>query len=122
MRVLVCGSRSWTNREVIREQLSQLPADTVVIHGDCRGADRLAAGVAAELGFDIEAYPADWEEFGRAAGPIRNDDMLYEGKPDRVIAFHHELNPTQGGTGDMIRKARRHGIPVVVVAELVIDY
>ena len=112
-RVLVCGAREWTDRRLIREVLSRLPSGTIVIEGDQRGADRIAGEVAVTLGFVVEPYPADWDRYGRAAGPIRNQRMLEEGKPGRVIAFHADLKHSHG-TKDMVKRARRAGLPVSV--------
>lgn len=60
----------------------------------------------SDLGFWVEDFPADWERNGRAAGPIRNRQML-DGKPDLVIAF-----PGGKGTADMVAEAKRRGIAV----------
>jgi hypothetical protein len=76
MYVIVCGSRTWADRDAILEQLRLLPPDTVVIHGDQRGADRLGGSAAEELGLRVMPVPADWEGYGPAAGPIRNGQML----------------------------------------------
>jgi DNA-binding MurR/RpiR family transcriptional regulator len=64
--------------------------------------------------FEHLSYPADWEAYGKAAGPIRNQRMLDEGKPDLVIAFS-DL-PTTSGTYDMIKRAKAAGIPVYLVS------
>lgn len=83
-----------------------------VIHGDARGADRLAGAVAEAAGVPIEKYPADWDKHGRGAGPIRNQRMLDDAKPDVVLAM-----PGGRGTADMIRRAQRAGVRVVLASE-----
>lgn len=117
MRVLVCGSRHWTARSVIVTWLSKLPKKTTIIHGGCRGADAIAGEVAAELGFSVAVFPADWKTHGKAAGPIRNEQMIVEACPQRVIAFTEALirdqRPT--GTSDCVMRALSHGIPVTIV-------
>lgn len=113
-RVLVCGSRDWTNIESIRRKLSQLPTNTVIIHGGCRGADNMAGSVARQLGMEIEIYPAQWNLYGRAAGPIRNQEMLKKGKPDFLIAFHIDI-PSSKGTWDMLLRGIRAGVPYHLV-------
>ena len=45
MRVLVCGDRSWTDRERVEARLSQLPTHSMILHGGCRGADAIAGDV-----------------------------------------------------------------------------
>ena len=118
MRVLCCGSRNWVDRELIKKQLKQLPKDTVIIHGNCRGADRIAAFVGKQLGIEVDPYPAKWTKYGNAAGPIRNQQMLDEGKPDSVFAFHDQLLLSKG-TADMVNKAKKAGIPVTVFAHAI---
>jgi len=109
-RILVCGGRTYVpTPEAYATLASYLLPGTTLIHGAARGADRFAAEFADGLGFvEILAFPADWERDGLAAGPIRNQRMIDEGKPDVVIAF-----PGGRGTGDMIQRARKAGIPVV---------
>lgn len=114
MRLLVCGDRDWTDREAIRRELVVLPLDTVVIHGAARGADQIANDAALVLGLRVVAFPADWKRYGRAAGVIRNQQMLDEGEPDRVYAFHDHINESRG-TLDMVTRARRAGIPTTVL-------
>jgi hypothetical protein len=113
-RVLVCGGRDWTEMYIIAQVLDRARAQgcvEVVIEGECKGADQLARGWAANRGVKIEPYPADWERFGRSAGPIRNAQMIEEGKPDWVCAFD-----TGGeGTADMIEQALAVGLPVLRV-------
>lgn len=112
MRVLVCGDRNWTDEGAIRQELAKLPEDAVVIHGACRGADRLAGQIAQELDLSFEEYPANWEKFGKAAGPIRNEQMLLSGL-DLVLAFHTDLSQSRG-TAHMVRIASYAGIEVRV--------
>ena len=113
MIVLVCGDREWKGYREIHARLSLLPRDTLVIHGAARGADTEAAQVAFDLGFDVIAYPAKWHLYRRAAGPIRNREMLDVG-PDLVIAFHDYLENSKG-TKDCVTEARKRGIPVEVI-------
>ncbi len=79
----------------------------------CRGADFLAVKAARACGIPYVEFPAEWERFGKSAGPIRNQKMLDEGKPDLVIAFHEDLEKSRG-TKDMISRAFRKGIPFKV--------
>lgn len=108
MRVLVCGDRNWKDKEKIHARLLKLPADTEILHGDCRGADRIAAEVAVKLGFKVRAFPAEWDRFGLSAGPRRNRQMLDE-NPALVIAFHANISQSRG-TADTVREAKRRGI------------
>lgn len=113
MRVLVCGGRDFSDYDLVERTLAPMwkPHETVLIHGDAPGADRLAESWLRRqfpvLDHEIERYPADWSSHGRAAGPIRNQQMIDIGKPDLVIAF-----PGGRGTADMVRRARATGIDV----------
>lgn len=123
-RILVCGGRDFNDRAVVISALDSLVMargwitrkddfgnflpSVVIIHGDARGADRIADDWAVNNWCDIESYPADWETDGKAAGPIRNQRMIDEGTPDLVVAF-----PGGRGTADMVRRAERAGIEVI---------
>lgn len=110
MRVLVCGDRNWSDRDLMHMKLAEtLVEGDVLIHGDCRGADRMAGRVAGELGCEVEAYPADWDRHGKAAGPIRNKQMLEEGSPDEVWAFHDNFGESRG-TKSMVLQAIDAGV------------
>jgi YspA, cpYpsA-related SLOG family len=120
MRLLVCGSRTWTDRARLWQDLDRLVAEhgdgqVVLIEGDARGADRLAGQLARRRGWALERYPADWTRHGRAAGFRRNARMLREGRPELVVAF--TVGPLEGsrGTADMVRRARAAGVPVHIV-------
>lgn len=105
MRVLVCGGRNYADRDFLTRYMDNLHERvciTHVINGGARGADMLARNWAIIRDVDALTYPADWKEHGRAAGPIRNQKMLEEGKPDLVLAF-------PGGRGR--RDHVRHALP-----------
>lgn len=111
MKVLVCGSRRFNDRKLLDEILSRLDI-TTVIEGQARGADSLAREYAEGRGIPVLSFPAQWDKHGKTAGPIRNLQMLTEGKPDYVVAF---LAKDSKGTKHMIEIAEKAGIPVKVV-------
>lgn len=86
----------------------------VIIEGEAAGADSIARDVAESLGIPVEKYPANWTAHGLAAGPIRNRQMLTEGKPDAVLAFHDDIEASKG-TKDMVQAAMLADLPVTVV-------
>lgn len=96
--------------------MSQLPSGTVIIEGECEGADILCRDVAKELGLEYIPFHADWTKYGRAAGPIRNSRQLKEGKPTECLAFHNNIRKSQG-TADMVAKCRKAGVPVRIITE-----
>lgn len=105
MRVLVCGGRKYDDREHVSNTLSELYATagpfSVLIHGNARGADQLADDWAAGRVKTLTFAP-QWEARGKAAGPLRNQKMIDEGKPDLVVAF-----PGNRGTEGMVARAMR---------------
>ena len=118
MRLLVCGSRAWSDYRRLRRTLEATVAQAegvTVIEGGARGADRMAGHLACMHGWGLEVYPARWQQEGRAAGVRRNARMLQEGRPDLVVAF--TVGPLQQsrGTADMVRRAREAGVPVHIV-------
>lgn len=112
MRVVVCGSRYaelTTEYVSVAKVLNALHAETpftLVMHGACRGIDAFADDWAKRAGIPVKAYPADWYKHDRAAGPIRNQEMV-DAKPDLVVSFDGGR-----GTADMLARARKAEIPV----------
>jgi len=111
-RVLVCGSRNFTDAALLEACLDEIPRITAIIEGGAVGADRLARHFARLRGVTVETFPAEWATHGLAAGPIRNKRMLVEGKPDLVVAF-----PGGPGAADMVRQARAAGVKVIEITE-----
>jgi hypothetical protein len=110
-RVIVCGGRDFADRDYLYQQLDAVHERrgiAAVIHGAARGADRLAGEWAQDRGVHAEPYPADWQNDGKAAGPIRNQRMLDIAAPDGVIAFSGGR-----GTADMVSRAQTAGVPVL---------
>lgn len=113
--VLVCGDREWVAATVIMEALVDYGEGDVLIHGNCRGADVLAAEIGRGFGMTVRPYPARWAEEGRAAGPLRNQRMLDENPNiDLVLAFHNHIGRSRG-TADMVRRAQKAGITVQII-------
>lgn len=111
MRVLVCGGRDFSDRVFLNRVLLVVDAKcpiTTVIEGGAAGADRMARAWAERHGVEVVTFPADWELYGRRAGPVRNLKMLREGRPDLVVAF-----PGGRGTAHMVRSAREAGVRVL---------
>lgn len=112
MRVLVCGGRDYGDTErafaVLDELRRGISHDAMtIICGGANGADRLAWDWCISRRVPLDNYPAEWKKFGKSAGPIRNQKMIDEGKPDLVVAF-----PGGRGTADMIARAKSAGVEV----------
>lgn len=115
-KILVCGSRNFENEFMASIWIDayvkkMIPPGSIVMHGNARGADRIAAESAERHGSETVPFDADWKKHGNRAGILRNIEML-NAKPDRVVAFH---NGKSKGTKFTIDEARERGIPVEVV-------
>lgn len=122
LKVLVTGDRHWANPTAIERELKKLRGDVTIIHGKARGADSFADTIGNGLGYTVRGYKADWDKYGKAAGPIRNQYMLdkehfiatIDGHSiDLVLAFHKDLTKSKG-TKDMVQRAKKAGIKVKV--------
>lgn len=120
MRVLICGSRGWHDAFPIDVILAGCDVlsdgqgeKLVVIHGDAPGADRLAKSLAKGWRAEIIDEPADWDTYGRAAGPIRNKKMLDDHNPDVVFAFRS--SGKSSGTDNMVEQAEKRGVKAYVI-------
>ena len=111
-RVLVCGDRNWTDFDMVYHTLTYLEP-CHVIEGEAPGADTIGREAADVLKIPVSKFPAKLSQFGKLAGPIRNQQMIDEGNPDLVLAFHDNLK-TSKGTKDMVKRARKAQIEVQV--------
>jgi len=112
LRLLICGDRNWSDGNAIREVIEKFKP-LIIIEGECSGADTLARLSAETMGIEVLRFPADWEKYGRAAGPIRNSQMLKEGNPDIVVGFHYKIDESKG-TKDMLTRAKKAGKPTFI--------
>ena len=113
MIVLVCGGRTFNDRELLFGALDDLHRKmrlTEIIHGDTGGADALAGRWARGRGIYERVFKADWEKYGKSAGVIRNDRMLQNGRPALVVAF-----PGDRATADLVARTRKAGVPLMEV-------
>lgn len=117
VRILVTGSRHWTNRRLVHTALAAaLEAygrdGMILTHGHCpTGADHFAdewGQAHVDLGVVVDRHPADWTHLGRAAGPARNEEMV-QLRPDLTLAF---LMPDSRGTKDCVRRVVREKLPL----------
>lgn len=110
MRVIVCGGRDYTDREAAFAALDRFHAQkgiTCLIQGGATGADALAYEWALLRRVIAHNVPADWSKHGKAAGPIRNQQMIDKYRPNALIAF-----PGGRGTDDMMKRAKAARLPV----------
>lgn len=125
---IVCGARDWDNVDYIYDTMSEmfLPKRDILIHGGAPGADSIAEMVAFAIGMSerqVYRVPAEWEKYGRPAGPIRNGAMLKllleltQGNRNKceVVAYHPFLDNSKG-TRDMVGQAKRKKVDVILLS------
>lgn len=120
MIIIACGGRDYAgiyNKMRVNKALNLLHTQKgieLLIHGAARGADSLAEEWAKVRGIETEAFPAEWERYGKAAGYLRNKAMLirlmdqdFLGREIGVVAF-----PGGTGTANMIQQTEAAGLLV----------
>ena len=115
-RVIIAGSRDFNDYNLLKEkcdtflEIKRMVNDIQIVSGGARGADSLGERYAAEKGYHLQLFNADWEKYGKSAGYKRNVEMAENA--DALIAF---WDGQSRGTEHMIRTARDHKLPVRVV-------
>lgn len=134
IRILVTGSRDFTDGPAVARvldtaaQLLGQPEQLTLVHGAARGLDTLAGATATELGWDVEAHPAQWNTHTdqcpawhlaqptcKMAGHRRNHEMIALGA-DVVLGFPTGKKDSgqSRGTWGCVDAAVRAGLPVLV--------
>ncbi len=117
--VLVYGGRHYPDRKKVFDTLDEIDATVrirKVVEGQCQvdgkdsGADRWAHEWAVERGRETQRYPADWDRYGLAAGPIRNRQMAVAENPDVAVGF-----PGGRGSKSMYTIARELKIEIMEI-------
>ena len=115
IRVVIAGCRDYENYKAAKRFIDiclsnvRKENNIVIVSGGARGADAIGERYAKENGFAVEKYPADWEKYGKSAGPIRNKQMAEIS--DYVICFWNEKSK---GTKSMIDYAKKLNKPVKI--------
>ncbi len=112
------GSRRWRNRGRLWFAIGMFNPSTV-IEGEADGADKMARQWAQFYRREVVRFPADWKRHGRRAGPIRNEQQLREGRPDRGLgaSVGPKGTPLSTGTADMLRRLERAGVPTRIIRD-----
>lgn len=106
----IADALGWVSTDDIATWLP--PDGTRIIHGGAHGVDTCAGDWATVHWTACDVYAPDWRTYGRRAGPLRNQQMLDLGKPDKVLAIHG--GP---GTDDMVHRAHLARIPLIIVGQ-----
>lgn len=119
MRVIVCGGRDFLDRKWAHERLSVVDSKLNiewVIEGGANGADRIGRSWAIINGVHYTTVRADWEQYGKRAGYLRNLEMATKYRPHAVIVM-----PGGRGTQMMIDIAKERGIPRIYLTKVSVD-
>ena len=113
-RVVVAGSRNFNDYNLLSSELDKFLAgknNVTIVSGTARGADRMGEQYAAEHGYKIDQFPAEWSKYHQGAGPIRNLEMVKTA--DAVVAFWDNQST---GTKNIIDCAKQENIPYKVIS------
>jgi len=113
MKTIIAGSRSILGYDVVKGFIDSLDLEiTEVVSGTAKGVDTLGEQYAKEYNIPIKRFPADWNKYGNAAGPIRNEQMIdYVGEEGQVIIIWDGISR---GTLSTIRLAKAKNIPLYI--------
>ncbi len=113
MKVIVAGSREFENYEMLKNKLDKLlvnQKEIQIVSGGCRGADKLGERYAKEKGYSLKIFKANWDKYGKKAGPLRNRKMAEYA--NGLVAFYKEGSK---GTKNMIEEARKRNLKIRII-------
>jgi len=117
MRILVTGSRNWTDDDIIGTALHQFrwgqEGPITIVHGGAGGADSIADCWARSLGYTVEVHKPDYKAYPGHLAPLKRNDAMLDSGIDLVLAFLLGT-PERGGTKYTIDGAKRRGLRVVI--------
>ncbi len=119
-RLLIVGSRSFSNYDLLKSKCDYFLSDKKkmeieIVSGGARGADSLAEKYAAERGYALTIFRADWTAEGRRAGYLRNEQMhqyIAQVSERGCVAFWDGQSP---GTRQSFELAKKHKNPLRIV-------
>lgn len=113
-RIIVAGSRTFNNYQILSSVLDELLKEDgeniEIVCGEAKGADSLGRWYALEHNINIRSFPADWKNYGRSAGMIRNQKMA--NYATEILVF---WDGRSVGTKNMIKLAKEKELPCTIV-------
>ena len=121
-RIIIAGSREFNDYRKMVTKLDELGIhllatmdDIEIVSGHCSGADICGEKFAKAYNYPLKIFPADWDKYGKAAGPIRNEQMAkYAAEADRGMLIAFPIGESKG-TRNMIKLAKQYGLEVSVI-------
>jgi hypothetical protein len=115
MKVIVAGTRTITDYNVVSEAIKLFPYDIKeIVSGKAKGVDNLGEEFASNNDIDVKLFPADWEKYGRCAGPMRNKQMA-EYADGLVLIWDGKSK----GSSNMLQEAKKKDL---VIVEIILTY
>lgn len=115
-KVIIAGGRYFDNYELLKQKADfflsnkRTTHEVVIVSGHATGADSLGERYAAERGYKVELFPADWNAYGKSAGIRRNKQMAEIA--NALIAF---WDGQSRGTKNMIDEASARHLPTKII-------
>jgi hypothetical protein len=115
VRLAVVGDRNFTDYSFVEKTLDRIIkekkfSDITIVSGGARGVDTLAEMYASKHNLPIKVWEADWDKFGKSAGPIRNEQVVHDS--DFMVAFKAEFSK---GTLNAINQAKNYALECIVI-------
>ena len=108
MKTIIAGTRTIEDYDTVKKAIIDSGFNiTMVVSGVCRGVDKLGQRWAKENNIPIKKFPADWKQYSKRAGPIRNKAMAEYA--DALIVIWDGFSR---GTNNMINNAKKNNLPI----------
>ena len=116
--VIIAGTRTFDDYDIFEEMVDKVfdillenykQSEIQIISGNAKGVDKLGEAYAKENGYKLMLYPANWDKYGKKAGPIRNSEMIKIANYLIVV-----WDGISRGTKDIISKAKANKIPTAI--------
>lgn len=122
-KIIIAGPRDYTNKSFVYSEITRIieyillknnKTSIEIVEGGAKGVDAIAAQYSRDSSKVKKhtCFEADWDSYGRSAGPIRNQNMAEYS--DILLAFRYKRKPSRG-TENMIKTALDYGLEVHVV-------
>lgn len=123
-RIIIAGSRQFNDYHKMLTELDNLGIHLInsidpieIVSGHASGADTLGERFAKAYHYPLKIFPAEWDKYGKAAGPIRNEQMAkYAAESDRGMLIAFPIGESRG-TKNMIKLAKQYGLETCVIEE-----
>ena len=116
VRIIIAGGRDFVNYDLLKLEAKRFILENglirpiTIVSGCANGADKLGERFATEYNFFIDRFPADWDQFNKRAGPIRNEQMAQNAK--YCLVFWDGVSK---GSANMIENAKKYNLIYKVI-------